>query len=421
MASLGQNTSVAEQLNRTCYCVTLDAVALADSLRDESGDAEFYSHLIETRPHLFAQTPVFLPRVDLDAMGSIVRAIEGATELPLFRDAVRAWAPPIALVDHGPHGVFMGYDFHLGSGGPKLIEINTNAGGAFLNALLARAQVACCAAVEQALVRPPLAAFDNRVVAMFEAEWRSQGRIGPLRSVAIIDDAPQDQFLHPEFILAKRLLERHGIQAIIADPGELHLEAGVLSAGAGQIDLVYNRLVDFALTEPGHAVLRAAYVSDAVVLTPNPHNHAFSADKRNLTLLSDIATLKAWGLADAAALSGIPRAVRVSPLNVDALWAERKRHFFKPATGHAGKAVYRGDKLTKGVWAEISGGDYVAQEIAPPSERTIELNGERVQRKLDVRLYTYAGETLLTAARLYQGQTTNFRTEGGGFAPVFFV
>jgi hypothetical protein len=49
------------------------------------------------------------------------------------------------------------------------------------------------------------------------------------------------------------------------------------------------------------------------------------------------------------------------------------------------------------------------------------LNDERVQRKLDVRLYTYAGEVLLAVARLYQGQTSNFRTPGGGFAPVFFV
>jgi hypothetical protein len=48
----------------------------------------------------------------------------------------------------------------------------------------------------------------------------------------------------------------------------------------------------------------------------------------------------------------------------------------------------------------------------------IELDGERVARKMDVRLYTYGGEVLLAAARLYQGQTTNFRTPGGGFAPV---
>jgi hypothetical protein len=42
-------------------------------------------------------------------------------------------------------------------------------------------------------------------------------------------------------------------------------------------------------------------------------------------------------------------------------------------------------------------------------------------RKLDVRLYTYNGRVLLAAARLYQGQTTNFKTPGGGFAPVFVI
>jgi len=36
-------------------------------------------------------------------------------------------------------------------------------------------------------------------------------------------------------------------------------------------------------------------------------------------------------------------------------------------------------------------------------------------------IYTYQGAALLTAARIYQGQTTNFRTPGGGFAPVFIV
>ena len=51
----------------------------------------------------------------------------------------------------------------------------------------------------------------------------------------------------------------------------------------------------------------------------------------------------------------------------------------------------------------------------------IKLDGAPVQRKMDIRLYTYAGQVLLTAARLYQGQTTNFRTAGGGFAPVFII
>jgi hypothetical protein len=51
----------------------------------------------------------------------------------------------------------------------------------------------------------------------------------------------------------------------------------------------------------------------------------------------------------------------------------------------------------------------------------IKLDGVPERRKTDVRLYTYDGRVLLTAARLYQGQTTNFRTPGGGFAPVLAI
>jgi hypothetical protein len=51
----------------------------------------------------------------------------------------------------------------------------------------------------------------------------------------------------------------------------------------------------------------------------------------------------------------------------------------------------------------------------------VDVDGRPEPRKLDVRLYTYEGEVLLAAARLYQGQATNMRTPGGGFAPLFVV
>jgi hypothetical protein len=412
----------AVRLNRECFCVTLDQTALTEALRVASGDATF-ANLIAQRPHLYSHAPVFLPKDDAEAMTAIVSGLEAATELSGYQDAIMSWAPAIATEAFGPRGAFMGYDFHVGDDGPKLIEINTNAGGAFFNAFLAGAQIACCAEVERALARDALAAFEPSVVAMFEAEWRTQRRSEHLRTIAIVDDAPEQQYLYPEFILAKALLERHGYEAVIVDACALRYEDGALQGADRRIDLVYNRLVDFALAAPEHAALRAAYLDRAVVLTPNPRNHALHADKRNLTLLSDHAQLSAWGLGDehVRALSGLPRAKRVTEANASALWAERKRYFFKPAAGHGGKAVYRGDKLTKGTWEAIRSGDYIAQEFSPPSERTILLGGERVQRKLDLRLYTYAGKALLAVARLYQGQTTNFRTAGGGFAPVFFV
>ena len=78
----------------------------------------------------------------------------------------------------------------------------------------------------------------------------------------------------------------------------------------------------------------------------------------------------------------------------------------------------RDDKLTKRVWQEILDGDYVAQTLAPPGERRIDEASAQAM-KFDLRAYVYAGQLQWVAARLYQGQTTNFRTPGGGFAPVY--
>lgn len=414
---------VSERLNQECFCITLDRDALCDALEREVGDGGLCATFIETRPHLFSNTPVFLSESDTGVMLRMVHAIEVATHLPAFQEAVLSWAPAIAHHDLGPRGAFMGYDFHIAAGGPKLIEVNTNAGGAFLNALLAKAQLACCAEIEAGLSRSEAHDFDEAVLRMFQREWALQRGGGMPQQVAIVDDRPEEQYLYPEFVLAQRFFLKHGIEAVVVDAGTLRYEAGQLFAGDASIDLVYNRLVDFAFEQPGHAALRTAYEGDAVVVTPNPRVHALYADKRNLSLLSDHAALRAWGLPaeTIADLGGVPRTVLVTPDNARRLWEDRKRLFFKPAGGHGSKAVYRGDKVTKGVWAEIIRGGYVAQDYAAPSERMVKLDGSPQVRKTDVRLYVYDGRVLLTAARLYQGQTTNFKTPGGGFAPVFVI
>lgn len=414
---------LSQSLNQSCLCITLDRTALFDAIGRETSDASFCDAFMATRPHLFSNAPVFVSAAHIAMMMDVVKAIETATQLPGYRDAILEWAPAIARTDFGPHGVFMGYDFHLGDGPPKLIEINTNAGGAFLNAMLARAQRACCSPMDADLVRPLADEFEAAVVRMIQDEWASQRRNGELKTIAIIDDQPKDQYLYPEFVLAQRLLERNGFDAMIVDPVELAHDNGRLTASQRGIDLVYNRLVDFSLQQPEHGPLRAAYLSGDVVVTPNPRNHALFADKRNLILLSDPSRLRGFGLAadDVARLVSVPRTVQVSADAGAELWENRRRYFFKPASGHGGKAVYRGDKITKRVWANILDGAYVAQEYAPPGARSIKIDGATEQRKVDVRLYTYRGELLLAAARLYQGQTTNFRTPGGGFAPVFVV
>ena len=413
--------SLPERLNQECFCITLDRHALTEALEHEVGDEALCASLIKARPHLFSNTPVFISERETGEMLRVVQAVEAAAELPGYRDAVLSWAPEIARADFGPRGAFMGYDFHLAATGPKLIEVNSNAGGAFLNALLAKAQRACCAEVDVALGKLKADDFDRTTLRMFEEEWLLQRKAGAPRRIAIVDERPTEQYLYPEFLLAQRLFQKNGIDAVIVDGSALRYEHGRLLADREPIDLVYNRLVDFSFDRPEHEALRDAYAEGAVVVTPNPHVHALYADKRNLSLLSDQARLSGWGLPPQmqADLAGVPRTVPVTVENAERLWAARRSLFFKPFGGHGGKAVYRGDKVTQRVWSEIVRGGYVAQDFASPGERMVKLDGIAEPRKTDVRLYTYNGRILLTAARLYQGQVTNFRTPGGGFAPVY--
>lgn len=409
--------SAADLLNRACFCKTLNRAELLASLQAQALPAEVLQHLEQ----LFSHTAVFISPTQRQQLQRLVHAITRVTSLSAYQQAALAKAPAIAQHASPVSGVFMGFDFHLHETGPQVIEINTNAGGGFLNAILLSAQTACCNAAGDfpQLLQPQVEA---EFVAMFKREWQLARGEQTLRCIAVVDENPSAQFLYPEFLLAQSVFERAGVKALIVDPRELSLVDGQLFYQQQVIDLVYNRLTDFSLAQPGNSVLRSAYENNAIVLTPNPRHHALYANKRNLALLSDEKNLREFGASDddiRTLLAGIPLTQLVSADNAEHLWQERKHLFFKPATGYGSKAAYRGDKITKRVWGEILQGDYVAQQQVRPSERGILVDEQAIALKMDIRAYVYAGEIQLLAARLYQGQTTNFRTQGGGFAPVF--
>ncbi len=410
-------------LNRTCYCLTLNEDALRDRLEKALNARGLGSTMVETHPHLFSAVPVFVSRNHLQQMARVVEAVEEVVASPVFREAVLAWAPEIARFDPGTRGGLLGYDFHLSGSGPQLIEINTNPGGALLSVEQGRAQRLCCPDVASLAMVPMEAdAVENALMDVFVTEWRMQRGDATLRSIAIVDEAPAQQYLYPEFLLYQHLFRRHDFEAVICDPRELVRRDGRLWHDSMAIDLVYNRLTDFALQGPVQGDLRCAYLAGEVNVTPHPRAHAAYADKRNLTLLCDESFLRTTGISGDATevlLASVPRTELVTAGNRDSMWAKRRSLFFKPAAGYGSKAAYRGDKLTKRVWEEMSGSTYVAQALVAPSERHLREADAPVALKVDIRNYAYAGGVKLVAARLYQGQTTNFRTPGGGFAPVF--
>jgi hypothetical protein len=431
-------------LNRTCRCVAVDTAELARTLDAGSHTPGLSAAITANQPHLFSTSPVFVARELVERMREAISAIESVIALDGYKEHVLAWAPGIARLERKARGVFLGYDFHLGDDGPKLIEINTNAGGALLNTALAAAQQACCAEVEAliagaedtpggcdgapaaapadacAAARP--SAIERQFLDMFLEEWHLARGNDPLRRIAIVDEEPEAQYLHPEFLLFRALFERAGIAAAITDPRALRWDGARLRLDGDVVDIVYNRLTDFALAEASSTALRAAYEAGAAVVTPHPRAHALYADKRNLTVLSDPERLRGFGVSSSTIETlerTVPRTRIVDAARADAFWSERKRLFFKPAFGYGARAAYRGDKLTRGAFQSLLERPYVAQDVVPPSVRTIEIDGALVPLKLDLRNYVYRGRVQLVAARLYQGQTTNFRTPGGGFAPVF--
>ncbi|HDZ09644.1 hypothetical protein LCGC14_0006740 [marine sediment metagenome] len=420
-ANINSEQTKALLLNRHCVCLTLDQSTVAQKLAKELPNERDQILSITAWQQFFSNTAVFVPDHEMGLMQSIVHAIEAVVALPKYRSSALSWAPENAQVDPGPSGAFMGYDFHLGADGPRLIEVNTNAGGAFLNAVMRHVQIQCCGASTR---MSGAESFDSAVVAQFDSEWRAQRGSGRPKTIAIVDEQPAEQHLYPEFRLAQQLLRNNGFDALILSPSDLRYEGGALYSGDKQIDMVYNRLVDFGLQAPEQAALRSAWLDGSAVITPNPFVHALRADKRNLALLSDRDTLLDWGLSREHSeflQHGVPRTVQVNATNADELWQQRKQLFFKPVAGHGSKGVYRGSKLTKGTFARILDSDYIAQAYVPPSERVVLVDGEQQMLKVDVRLYTYKGAVLLAAARLYQGQTTNFRTPGGGFAPLLLL
>lgn len=423
----GNCVGTAEALNAGCQCVSLDRQALVGALARDPRDGALQAMLAESRPHLFADSMAFVSARHVKRMAEVVAAIEKVVALPAWQDTVLAWAPESARRPAKAAGVFLGYDFHLGADGPQLIEINTNAGGGLLNAILGRAQRACCKEVAEAMQSmqgSDAADLEARFVEMFRAEWQAERGEARLRSIAIVDEAPQEQYLLPEFLLFQRLFERHGINAWICDPAELEHTGAGLTLHGQPVDLVYNRLTDFALDAPASRALRAAWFAGSAVITPHPRAHALYADKRNLVLLSDPARLRSLGVGEATIatlVAGVPRTEAVVREQADDFWARRRRLFFKPASGFGSRGAYRGDKLTKRVFEEILAGDYIAQALVPPTERRLEVEGATVDLKMDLRNYVYRGEVQLVTARLYRGQTTNFRTPGGGFAPVLAV
>ena len=86
---------VTDVLNRSCHCINVDKRALRRTLETRLGETGAYSGLLETHPHLLADSPVFVSRERADQMREIIESIEHVASLETYQDLVLKWAPEV--------------------------------------------------------------------------------------------------------------------------------------------------------------------------------------------------------------------------------------------------------------------------------------------------------------------------------------
>ena len=288
--------------------------------------------------------------------------------------------------------VCMSYDFHINAEGrPELIEINTNA--AFLGLGLQ---------LYEFLNLPNIA--DNKfngdaLLKMFLNELKLVA--APENSVAIIDENPSQQRLYLEFLVFREILRGGGIKSDIFDVKDV--------SSFENYGLIYNRYTDFYLQSPASAPLKKLF-NDKKNLSPHPWDYFLSADKRRLLDWNEQSQI--------AKPSSLLNTYDLGKYDREEIWKIRKNLFIKPKTSYGSKQVYKAGNMSRRMFDEIYGDGFIAQQLSSPSEIKVELQGVAQSFKYDLRCYTYEDDLQLIIARLYQGQTTNLKTIGGGFAAI---
>lgn len=356
---------------------------------------------------------VTITRAELRSMLRLVRLLYRLSRDPVYRQRVYSQVPPVAAFDPGHDAVMMCYDFHLAESGPKLIEVNTNAGGGLL-AWLARNPALPVAAGSLAT------RLKERLLETFAGEIRqfSGGLKARPTRIAIVDEVPPSQYLYPEMCAFAELFKAWGVAAEIVDPGQLEASAAGVRLAGDPVDMIYNRHCDFYLENDSMAGLRAAYLAGSVCLTPNPHVYGLLADKRRMLLWVDAGNRAAFSLRgrDQQLLAQtVPACALLADLDPAEVWSERKERVFKPVDSFGSRGVLLGEKISRKRFDELPGASTLVQALVPPSLTAVPGGAPM---KTDLRLYAYRDRVLGVAARLYRGQVTNLRTPGGGFAPV---
>jgi len=348
---------------------------------------------------LASPTPVAIPRNDFKRMLSFARKLYRLKNETKYLQMLDQKIPETAKVTPDTPGMLMGFDFHLTDEGPKLIEINNNAGGLYIDKLKGW--------LPQPKIEEMFGDIGTRLLGMFPPHWKT---------IAIVDENIQQQFMYPEMKAYARLLESNGRKVFLASPETLVSKEDGLYLASERIDAIYNRHTDFYLDSESMKHIRAAYMAGTVQLNPHPRSYALIGDKARMADWWHEGLLEeCLNEADIRLIRSIvPEIHLMHEYDIEQAWAERSNWVFKPSARHGGKGVLLGKSISRKRFDELDRSDTVMQRLVPAS--IVEIDGKPF--KFDVRLFTQGENLIALAGRVWQGQVTNFRAEGSGWVSL---
>ncbi|MDQ6956144.1 MAG: hypothetical protein Q9M21_03000, partial [Mariprofundaceae bacterium] len=160
--------------------------------------------------------------------------------------------------------MLMGYDFHLTDNGPRLIEINNNAGGLYIGANRW---------MKQPAIAELVGTLEDRISGMFPDTWQT---------IAIMDEDVTEQYMYPEMQHYAGLLRQTGRTVFLVSPEDIQLKADGLYIENQRVDGIYNRHTDFYLDTAELAHIRTALMAGQVALNPHPRSYALLGDKSRM-------------------------------------------------------------------------------------------------------------------------------------------
>lgn len=356
--------------------------------------------------NLLCPSPVVLTKALIPVFQNTIAAFFSLRNHPQYAQKYVTDLQRLDIKDPGNKSLFMSYDFHITeTGQPKLIEINTNAAFLTLGHYLYQAH--------ELPTNLDFKIEDLKNLFLNELSYQNKSPKNP--QILIIDEKPKEQKMFLEFLITQELIQSFGWTCLIDD---------IANYANHTPDLVYNRYTDFYLSRPESKLLHTDFNNRKTCFSPNPFEYFLLADKQRMIDWTDTdfwTNLNFSKNSQDLILKALPKTLSFKPELKDEIWTQRKELFFKPKNSFGSKQSYKGASISRKVFNDIANEQFLAQEFVPAPETTINTPTGDQKFKFDLRCYAYEDKLQLVIARVYQGQVTNLKTLGGGFAPIKWI